>query len=62
MPAQEGGANGDREALTGRLEQASFTPLNTDNEKVIRVPAEKVLESLETIAREAAPTVRIRTH
>ena len=28
--------------LTGRLEQASFTPLNTDNEKVIRVPAEKV--------------------
>ena len=28
--------------LTGRLEQGSFTSLNTDNEKVIRIPAEKV--------------------
>ena len=28
--------------LTGRLEEASFTPLNTDQEKVIRIPAEKV--------------------
>jgi peptidoglycan hydrolase CwlO-like protein len=28
--------------LTGNLDQASFTPLNTDDEKVIRVPAEKV--------------------
>jgi uncharacterized protein (DUF3084 family) len=28
--------------LTGRLDQAAFTSLNTDQEKVIRVPAEKV--------------------